>query len=85
MKELNLGDNKIKLTLSGVTCELRYPTHKEALEYAKAKADANLDDIDANIEMVKKYMLSLGMSEEMFNKLTMSNMKEIHEVLEGGK
>lgn len=85
MKELNLGNNKLKLTVGDLSCELRYPTHEEALAYAVEKSNVSLDDVDGAVEVVKKYFLSLGMSPEMYKVLTMSNIKAIHEEFEAGK
>lgn len=72
MKELKLDTKEIKLTLGELFCIIREPTLREVEDYSdKFKGETS------NLEEVKNFLIKMGMSEDIFEKMSARNLTDI--------
>jgi hypothetical protein len=82
MKELNFEVERLKISYSGESCELRLPSYDEEIMFLSKCEDEKLGPEEI-VEVSKQYLMSLDMSESMFKKLPTKYLKEVLKSLSG--
>lgn len=81
--ELVLNDERLRVTKGDLECFLDYPNHRQATAYSKKMISVADKDIDVITGVTKEFLVELGMSEKLFEKLSHKDIQLVQIKLKG--
>jgi hypothetical protein len=83
MHELLFEEEKLKIKKGEDSSVLSYPTHEQSISFAEHLKEIKDNDVRSRVGVFKVFLMSLGMSEVLFKKLSLDDILKIVTKLRG--